>query len=170
MDTNDGNIKKESLISSLAMSLRDIVRHQIHRQATLQPRMALPAGRSVSLEEGYRLAKLFHEEEARVEQEEENYVKQGNTAVSLDEEVSRKIVLFRQQYHKEANIKANIAYGHRQKQRFSHAVSHSDTEKVLELAKTLHRTSSSGASEAHERRQRAAHKHAKKKSRAARKK
>lgn len=147
------------------MSLRDIIRHQIHRQATLQPRMALPAGRTVSLEEGCRLAKLFHEEEARVEEEEEHYMKEGSSSVTLDEDISRKIVLFRQQHQKEANIKANIAYAHRQKKRFRHAVSSSDTEKVLELAQTLHRHSSGGTSEAHERRQRAAQKKSKKTSR-----
>lgn len=140
------------------MLLQFIVRHQIHRQATLQPRMALPAGRTVSLEEGYRLAKLFHEEEARVEQEEKNFSKQGDNPVCLDEEVSRKIVLLRQQHHKEANIKANIAYARRQKQQFRQAVSCNDTEKVLDLAQKLHRKPSGSITKVHERHQKTAKK------------
>lgn len=145
------------------MALRSIVCHQIHRQATLQPRMALPAGRTVSLEEGYRLAKLFHEEEARVEQE-EVFTKQGDNPVCLDEEVSRKIVLLRQQHHKEANIKANIAYARRQKQQFRHAVSSNDTEKVLELAQKLHRKPSGSIAKVHEKHQTSAQKNHRKSS------
>lgn len=147
------------------MSLTEILRQQIHRQATLQPRMALPAGRTVSLEEGYRLAKLYQEEEARVDQEELTFSKNGsNSAVNLEEDVSRKIVLLRQQQNKEANIQAAVAYAHRQKNRHSRVVNPADTEKVVEIAQKMHRKDVGTLNEAHERRQRAAGKASKKSS------
>lgn len=136
------------------MDLRDLLEHQIHRQATLQPRMALPAGRTVSLEEGQRLAKLYLEEEQRVAAKEKSHAKKGDGVVVLEENVSKKIVLLRRQQNKEANVAAAVAYAHRQKQQHQRVLQAVETEKVLEVAQKMHRKDA-GTHEAHHRRQRA---------------
>lgn len=138
------------------MSALDIVRLQVHRQATLQPRMALPAGRLVSFEEGYRLAKLYHAEENRIDEAEETFSKTTHSSVNLEEGMSKKIVLLRQKQNKKANVQAAISYGHRQKQR-NRVVSSADTEKVLQVAQKVH-GKGHDVSEAHGRRLRAAQK------------
>lgn len=134
-------------------ALRSMLQHQMHRQATLQPRMAIPAGRTVSLEEGYRLAKLYQEEEARVDEEELSHSKTVNGTVALEESVSKKIVLLRQKQNKEANLQAAVAYAHRQKKQ-NRVIQPADTEKVLEIAQKIHRKHNK-SDEAHQRRQRA---------------
>lgn len=138
------------------MEVQSVLQKQIHRQATLQPRMALPAGRTVSLEEGYRLAKLYREEEERVNKEEFQASSVTPSAVALEESVSRKIVLIRQKQNKEANVKAAVAYAHRQEQK-NRVVNAEDSAKMMEIAQKIHRKDRKNL-EAHHRRQRAAKK------------
>lgn len=130
------------------MSLLRVVAKQINRQCTLQPRLGLPAGRIVSLEEGRRLAKLVNDEEERVTSGASMLLDNGaaETPVVLEESVSKRILLLRQKQNKEANIKAAVAYARRQKQnnRFPAA----DGEKVQTIAQKVFKGSRSDVSSA----------------------
>ncbi|KAH9577677.1 hypothetical protein LSM04_005897 [Trypanosoma melophagium] len=99
------------------MSMQGVVAMQLLRQSTLQPRLKLPAGRIVSLEEGRRLARLINEEakhnDTALTGALEN--KSVNSPVVLEEQVSKRILLLRQKNNKAANVKAAVAYAQRSK-------------------------------------------------------
>ncbi|RNF01445.1 uncharacterized protein Tco025E_08580 [Trypanosoma conorhini] len=99
------------------MSLQSTVAKQLLRQSTLQPRLKLPAGRIVSLEEGRRLARLVHEEEEHTAAANVGAVENRSlsTPVVLEEQVSKRILLLRRKSNKAANVKAAVAYAQRSK-------------------------------------------------------
>lgn len=109
---------------------------QLHRQAMLQPRLALPAGRTVSLEEGRRLAKLFNEEEERVTTQTAQMLEEvAESPVVLEESVSKRILIHRQRQNKEANVKAAVAYARRRQA--ENRVTAGDAEKMKNIASHL---------------------------------
>lgn len=134
--------------------MSSIAAKQVHRQELLQPRLALPAGRTVSLEEGRRLAKLVHDEEDRLQSEATHLLQQRESnAVVLEESVSKRILLLRQKQNKKANVKAAVAYANRLHSKA--AVQAEDGAKLREAAaKVLRRASHEGTALKH-RRQRA---------------
>ncbi|EAN89139.1 hypothetical protein C3747_97g257 [Trypanosoma cruzi] len=135
------------------MSVRSIVTKQLLRQSTLQPRLKLPAGRVVSLEEGRRLARLVHEETEQTDAANLAAVENRslNSPVVLEEEVSKRILLLRQRSNKAANIKAAVAYAQRSK--VPSAVGKMGTE-VREVAVKLLRKDSSARGALKERHER----------------
>ncbi|KPI88880.1 hypothetical protein ABL78_1997 [Leptomonas seymouri] len=124
--------------------MSSIAAKQVHRQEQLQPRLALPAGRTVSLEEGRRLAKLVHDEEDRLQSEATQLLdRKEPNAVVLEESVSKRILLFRQKQNKKANVKAAVAYANRLHKRS--AVQAEDGAKMRDAAaRVLRRTSHEG--------------------------
>ncbi|RNE97909.1 hypothetical protein TraAM80_09076 [Trypanosoma rangeli] len=127
------------------MSPQSIVAKQLLRQSTLQPRLKLPAGRIVSLEEGRRLARLVHEEEEHTAATSlaaaEN--RSLSSPVVLEEQVSKRILLLRRKNNSAANIKAAVAYAQRSKG--SSAAGKIDTEVRDIAAKLLRKDQSSRA-------------------------
>ncbi|KAG5476846.1 hypothetical protein CUR178_04032 [Leishmania enriettii] len=135
--------------------MSSIAAKQVQRQQLLQPRLALPAGRTVSLEEGRRLAKLVHEEEDRLQSEATHLLerKEASTVV-LEESVSKRILLLRQKQNSKANLKAAVAYANRLHRK--HAVQAADATKMREVASRVLRPSSSvGSANLKQRRKRA---------------
>jgi hypothetical protein len=134
--------------------MSSIAAKQVHRQELLQPRLALPAGRTVSLEEGRRLAKLVHDEEDRLQSAATQLLerKESNSVV-LEESVSRRILLLRQKQNKKANVKAAVAYANRL--RSKSAVQGEDGAKMRDAAARVLRRSSHEGTVLKQRRQRA---------------
>ncbi|CAJ1028538.1 hypothetical protein Q4I30_004911 [Leishmania utingensis] len=131
-----------------------IAAKQVHRQQLLQPRLALPAGRTVSFEEGRRLAMLVHDEENRLQSEVTHLleVKEASPVV-LAESVSKRILLLRQKQNGTANVKAAVAYANRLHRKS--AVQPEDAAKMREAASRVLRPSSSlGSTGLKQRRQR----------------
>ncbi|SCU68488.1 uncharacterized protein TEOVI_000872300 [Trypanosoma equiperdum] len=97
------------------MALRDIVGKQMLRQTVLQPRLKLPAGRVVSIEEGWRLARLVREGEehasALAVEAAEGMV--APSSVVLEDDVSKRILLLRHKKRKEGDTKAAVRYAQR---------------------------------------------------------
>lgn len=123
------------------MSLLSIVAKQITRQATLQPRLALPAGRTVSVEEGRRLAKLVNDEEERISSNATQLLDAGGaeSPVVLEEGVSKRILLLRQRQNHDANVKAAVAHAKR-RQQTRKAITPAEGERVQAMARqVLHR-------------------------------
>ncbi|ESL08769.1 hypothetical protein TRSC58_03523 [Trypanosoma rangeli SC58] len=138
---------------SVPMGPQSIVAKQLLRQSTLQPRLKLPAGRIVSLEEGRRLARLVHEEEEHAAAAgvaaAEN--RSRSSPVVLEEQVSKRILLLRRRNNSGANIKAAVAYAQRSKG--SSAAGKMDTE-VRDIAAKLLRKDQSTRAALKERRER----------------
>ncbi|GET89624.1 hypothetical protein, conserved [Leishmania tarentolae] len=135
--------------------MSSIAAKQLHRQQLLQPRLALPAGRTVSLEEGRRLAKLVHEEEDRLQSEATHLleVKEASPVV-LEENVSKRILLLRQKQNSKANVRAAVAYANRLHHKS--AVQAEDAAKMrVAAARVLRPSSSMGSACLKQRRQRA---------------
>lgn len=132
-----------------------IAAKQVHRQQLLQPRLALPAGRTVSLAEGRRLAQLVHEEENRLQSEATNLLERTEaTPVALEESVSKRILLLRQKQNTKANVKAAVAYANRLHRKS--AVKAEDASKMREAAtRVLRPSSATGSTGLRQRRQRA---------------
>ncbi|KPA74059.1 hypothetical protein ABB37_09363 [Leptomonas pyrrhocoris] len=131
-----------------------IAAKQVHRQEALQPRLALPAGRTVSLEEGRRLAKLVNDEEDRLQSEATQLLeRKESNAVVLEESVSKRILLLRQKQNKKANVKAAVAYANRL--RSKSAVQEEDGVKIRDAAARVLRRASHEGSVLKQRRQRA---------------
>ncbi|KAL7697497.1 hypothetical protein N2W54_006013 [Lotmaria passim] len=134
--------------------MSSIAAKQVHRQELLQPRLALPAGRTVSLEEGRRLAKMVHDEEDRLQSEATQLLEQkASNAVVLEESVSKRILLLRQKQNKKANVKAAVAYANRL--RSKSAVQPEDEAKMRDAAARVLRRSSHEGGVLKQRRQRA---------------
>ncbi|EPY35593.1 hypothetical protein STCU_01081 [Strigomonas culicis] len=128
------------------MSSLQLAAKQIHRQATLQPRLCLPAGRTVSLEEGRKLAKLVQDEEERFTSGATQLLDDNaSSPVQLEETVSKKIILMRQRQNKEANVRAAVAHAKKQQQR--NRISPDDAEKVKGIANSLLKNSDKGNSQ-----------------------
>lgn len=132
-----------------------IAARQIHRQMMLQPRLALPAGRTVSFAEGRRLAKLVAEEEEKVEavtsaaahpSHPEALHSSKSAAVSLEENVSKRILLLRQKQNKEANVRAAVAYANRRHVKSS--IQPQDAQKMQQVADRMMRGSGSSSQDA----------------------
>lgn len=111
---------------------------QVSRQATLQPRLVLPAGRTVSIEEGRRLAKLVNDEEERLASAATQLLNDGSaeSPVFLEEGVSKRILLHRQRQNHKANVAAAVAYA-RRRQHIRKAVAPAEGDKVQAIAKKL---------------------------------
>ncbi|KAG5502038.1 hypothetical protein JKF63_04315 [Porcisia hertigi] len=135
--------------------MSSIAAKQVHRQQLLLPRLALPAGRIVSLEEGRRLAKLVQNEEDRLHSEATHLLGQAESSpVLLEESVSKRILLLRQKQNKKANVKAAVAYANRMHRKS--AVQAEDATKMRQAASRVLRPSSSvGSAGLKQRRQRA---------------
>ncbi|KAK7197705.1 hypothetical protein NESM_000722500 [Novymonas esmeraldas] len=135
--------------------MSSVAAKQVHRQQQLQPRLALPAGRTVSLEEGRRLAKLVHDEEDRLQSEATQLLERTEaTPVVLEESVSKRILLLRQRQNAKANVKAAVAYANRLHGKS--AVLAEDAAKLREAAsRVLRPSSSTGSAGLKQRRQRA---------------
>lgn len=116
----------------------ELAAKQISRQAALQPRLALPAGRTVTIEEGRRLAKLVNDEEERLASAATQLLDNGaaDSPVVLEEAVSKRILLLRQKQNHEANVKAAVAYAKR-RQQTRRAVTPAEGEKVQGIARKL---------------------------------
>ncbi|CAD2221354.1 hypothetical protein AGDE_00424 [Angomonas deanei] len=126
------------------MSALRLAAKQIQRQATLQPRLSLPAGRTISLEEGRRLAKLVNDEEERIQTGATQLLDEAlGSSVQLESDVSKRIILLRQKQNHAANITAALKFA--KKQRKNSSIPAGDAEKLKTIAgKVLRKESGSG--------------------------
>ncbi|CCD15404.1 unnamed protein product [Trypanosoma congolense IL3000] len=129
------------------MSLREVVSKQLLRQAVLQPRLKLPAGRIISVEEGWRLARLVHEEEERTAAAASGAAADGvvePSAVVLEDAVAKRILLLRQRGKTERNVRATV--GHAQDRRAPPAARDAVFDVHNNIAQKLLRKGSGGFS------------------------